>query len=343
MKKVNVKKMISLKPSDLPSELKKGSLYKTLVENGDEEFEIEEKYVVKEFIVNDIISFKTTLDLARYWDLYRLPIELYIYSFLHHEEVLSYVKTLDNISYNDVKEDFLYSIGLTKYKYEVIEYVKNMFCTLDDDLKKLLKELEDTVYLTYKLSTTKYKSRYLVQIGNNNEIVDNDYTCINVTIFAGAEIGLDEYVHIYKINNNHMLSSLMKMNIFSRLSYCIKESIEFEYSDKYDLIMFYKNILSIFDASINITRFNRDHISQQFEKMVDFFYETVKSVFPIKLVADHVLLNIGHNDFRADRHVPNLLEYTLNEEDDDYDPDDIPAFDIDSLGEFVQYLHDLNS
>jgi hypothetical protein len=314
------RKMIKIKPSDLPSELKKGSMYRTLMENGDEEFEIEEKYVVKEFVVKDIISFKTTLDIARYWDLYKLPIELYVYSFLHNEDVIKYINTLDDIAYKCVKEDFLYNIGLTKYKYDVIAYVKSIYENMDDNMKIMLDELEKTVYFSAKAEITHEEKDFLVEIDQYNEIFKNPCICININLHTDGYILENPFVRIFKINNKGTLFSLMKMEVYHRFAECIKESINWEFYVNNEFLSVHNGKIEVFNTIILITKYNRDNLSYQFKNLHTFFEDTVDSYFPIEFVLDHVKISENISDYDETLHVKGLLRpvvISVNEECDE--------------------------
>src|SRR5437763_842073 len=111
----------------VPYILRLGELYLTLKEEDDgKELKIEDKYVTyvtDNFNIENIRDFIRILNIVAYWQLFRIPIEIIIYSLFNRDEVLNFLQDESSKHSQIYKEDLLCNISLIKYKNEVIDYL----------------------------------------------------------------------------------------------------------------------------------------------------------------------------------------------------------------------------
>jgi hypothetical protein len=294
-----------VKLSEIPFDLKRGDLYKSLKETLDtlKDIPIDEKYMMSDFSIDNLEKFKRVISVSRYWMLYRLPIEVYIYFFFHSDEVLSYIKTLDDIVDSKIKTDFLYNIDLVKYKYEIISYVFYTYAEekMPTEILYDLNMLENTPYYKLDIEVSRKERNILLKVDQYNEIIKNPE--IHLTLILrdnGRRIEIP-FIVFRKINT--LIHSIARKNLFSFIKEALLLNNNYESKDMFIRIL--KNRIQIDGHDLFITKINRDYLIYQFEELDKIVKQIITSFLPTKMILMNCFEDIS--SYREDSHKDNLL------------------------------------
>jgi hypothetical protein len=318
---------------DIHDNLKEGELYKSLLEsidNENDEIEIEERYVINNFSIKNNDDFHRILQICSYWLLNKLPVEIYIYSFLHRENVLTYINNLnEEISHErQYKEDLLYNIGLIQNKKEIIKNVTNEKNTpnsekqenmtneenatnsekqenvtneenatnekntpnSEKEKKQNLQELENTEYYEFKIESKVEEKQMLFLLGDMNEIITNDTLTLVLHIFI-ENVKEKEINFTFSKINVIDLEKLTEILMFKEISsFLYNEALSSQC--EYGNIQLYENEITIYDLTIYVTKYNIDYLAKKFNEIYENMMDCLVTLFPIKYISPLHILQI---------------------------------------------------
>lgn len=260
---------LEVKLCDFESWWRKGNFYKNCKnteDNLNEYVVINSRYYVKDDSVGDMLDFVRVFDASNYFDLYKYPVEIYVYYIFNTEEVVEYMSnkgTYEKLFMERLK----YYKELLYYKNEVISHMKFK----EDELvnKYGVKYFE-------KLESLEVSDYYNIEY--KLELEDPYYGKI-LTLCLNLNSKIENYwVNTFTINPHRSGNGQNSILTFEKISEKIRNNQRFEYDniDYYDGIL-YISYYRDYSASpntkeLNITEFTRNNIADLFEKI---YYESL--------------------------------------------------------------------
>ena len=137
--------------------------------------------------INSLDDFKRIFEICNFWIVDKYPLDIYVYGYLDKNNVLEYLKSVDDSSSKDLYKDIYQSISFKKNYVEISENFNDEKIKLFE--AKLSYSSKDTKYLIYNTGYTarivkKFKNSFihydyddLVEIGKGNtkKINKNQY------------------------------------------------------------------------------------------------------------------------------------------------------------------------
>jgi len=133
------------KLSNLPSWAKYGHLYKG--KSNDDEVYIPEIYLIKDPFVDNMQDFQKVFNASNFYELYKYPVEIYVFCILNLDEVKSYL-TEKNGTYEKLfLKELSYNKCILENRYDITQYMKfNKEYVTDDKYDEIISELEKSAY-----------------------------------------------------------------------------------------------------------------------------------------------------------------------------------------------------
>lgn len=139
----------------VPCWLREGSLFRSFTENGNMSDLLDNVVInhVKETSeINSMEDFINVYNFSMYWMLDKLPLDIYVYSFINKKEVLNYLDS------KKLKKDIKKNKTLIKYKVLILEKFKNH--KLINFLNHVRLNEKQSKYLIYNTGNTSNIAKY---------------------------------------------------------------------------------------------------------------------------------------------------------------------------------------
>jgi hypothetical protein len=259
---------------DIPYFLTLGQFYPTLE---GEEFEIDEENIIYDLSVNTEEKFFLILRIASYWQLYRLPTEIYVFFLFNREIILEKLKEMKEVPHiREYFEDFNLSIGLLKYKNDILEFISFKKLTLTEDEVSIINLLKETTYYTLSFTCESKTKNGIITNGNKYTNFEYFIYVLTINISSGYTERINIPDKIFKRIESNITAAiedrikvLFKENnlvrILKPLYDCLQDNY-FEFPSKFN--------------SIKITELNRKLMLSLIEKCNNEYISLFKLIQP---------------------------------------------------------------
>lgn len=267
---------IEIKLTEFELWWRKGNFYNNcrdmITDDCDDIVVINSKFCIKDDFVGDMLDFVRVFDASNYFDLYKYPVEIYIYYLFNEDEVLEYMNNKLGTYEKLFIERLKYYKEIIHYKIEII---KHMVFQEDELINKYgsiytqkLESLKKSKFynINYTLCPIIYRFEPCVTLKLMFDLKNNPHPYLfeNFKIFEEAKYG--RYISAFKL-----------------ISEKIRNLEEFRYHE----FSYYKGILNIYEmlgpkykylgsVKLNITELNRNLIADMFQKIYNESLELCK-------------------------------------------------------------------
>jgi hypothetical protein len=295
----------------LPYILTLGELFLTL-EADDEDAIIDDKYVINDFYVRDIDSFIHVLNIVAYWQLYKIPVEIIVYSLLNRDEVLNSLQDEASEHSQIYRKDFLYNVSLIKYKNEVIDYLKLFYNGRDKELMILSLTLSKNITLEKK---EKRENRtHMVTSGSEYQIIHNQLVNITINSIDDNILIPMDMISFFKINKISDIDDIAENFDFIMISKFIYYLENYEVLDKVFTFGYYginKMTLKFPKGRIVVTEYNRNIVLKELTSLYAKIREEMSSFLPMAYY-EITGWPIRYSDYDGDDQLSNVESDLLN-------------------------------
>jgi len=114
-----------MKLKNIPYWLKKGDLFNTFSENNSKLPNNLKEFITDSPEINSLEDFERVYNISHYWMLFRLPVEIYVYTFLNKKEILHFLEKLETVESKNLLDDIKNNKSFIKYKNIILEEYKD--------------------------------------------------------------------------------------------------------------------------------------------------------------------------------------------------------------------------
>jgi hypothetical protein len=223
-------------------------------------------------------------NIVAYWQLFRIPLEIIIYSFFNKDKVITFLNEESSEHSKAYKEDLLLKKSLIKYKNEVIDYLKMFY--KGEDKKVILENLTASHDYNFVCNVkimnvemiAKNSDNYTYQLFNNQIISLIIYKKLDEMKFT-----LDS-VEIKKISKEWFEKDIHELFEFVMISHFINYLENYEILNKVFSYGLYKanHFGLIFPKQIVfITLYNRELILKELKNLYANIRKEIENILPI--------------------------------------------------------------
>jgi hypothetical protein len=273
--------MLALKK--VPYVLRQGHMYKSFLKeadgNTDAEIPVPENLVKDDFSVKDMASFVENLNIISYWQIYKMPVEMLVYSLIHKDEIIFTLKD-ETTPHIQVYVKDLSSI-LIRYKNEIVDYLR----ANKENAGELKTELNRT--LNYTIVPKLRKSTRVLYVKNVDEkkysLIDNEkldmvFTC-NIELIRQS-MCYKAFV-LYK-NNSGLAGPKFPNFTIVRHFIEILESWPIKLNTKY--FHSYKNHINVDGiGNFYITQYNKESLIMSLKSAYEKVKNSIIDFLPVKV------------------------------------------------------------